>query len=376
LSFQKYNGLWLLISIITILFIAFSSNSIIINSTNTSQADNNNNNNNNNNFTISCNISIIACLNDIPHPEKKEDHKIQTDLILEQVSSTKLKEYIDTLSSFHTRHTKSHHIEKAANWLKSEFENICKGSVFFHNYTQSDQNQTFHLKNIICSKQGLASSSQSNYNNNNTIVIGAHYDSRSKNINNTDARAPGADDNASGVSALLELSRILSHLNLKYNLQFVLFSGEEQGQWGSKNYSRYLNNSNLNSTIDLYINLDMVGYSSPNESNKVILEYDVGNKYLQNDEYSKTIALFIKQIALNYTNSEAILSKLGNSDFIPFEALGHTVIGIHDGGSENNPHYHKSTDTPDTLNIKYLTSITKIVLATILELDKLSHHLK
>ena len=377
MSFQKYNGLWLLISIITILFIAFSSNSIIINSTNTSQADNNNNNNNNNNFTISCNISIIACLNDIPHPEKKEDHKIQTDLILEQVSSTRLKEYIDTLSSFHTRHTKSHHIEKAANWLKSEFENICKGSVFFHNYTQSDQNQTFHLKNIICSKQGLASSSQSNYNNNNnTIVIGAHYDSRSKNINNTDARAPGADDNASGVSALLELSRILSHLNLKYNLQFVLFSGEEQGQWGSKNYSRYLNNSNLNSTIDLYINLDMVGYSSPNESNKVILEYDVGNKYLQNDEYSKTIALFIKQTASSYTNLEAILSKLGNSDFIPFEALGHAVIGIHDGGSENNPHYHKSTDMPDTLNIKYLTSITKMVLATILELDKLSHYLK
>jgi hypothetical protein len=375
LSFQKYNGLWLLISIITILFIAFSSNSIIINSTNTSQADNNNNNNNNNNFTMSCNISIIACLNDIPHPEKKEDHKIQTDLILEQVSSTRLKEYIDTLSSFHTRHTKSHHIEKAANWLKSEFENICKGIVFFHNYTQSDQNQTFHLKNIICSKQGLASSSQSNYNNNNnTIVIGAHYDSRSKNINNTDARAPGADDNASGVSALLELSRILSHLNLKYNLQFVLFSGEEQGQWGSKNYSRYLNNSNLNSTIDLYINLDMVGYSSPNESNKVILEYDVGNKYLQNDEYSKTIALFIKQTASSYTNLEAILSKLGNSDFIPFEALGHAVIGIHDGGSENNPHYHKSTDMPDTLNIKYLTSITKMVLATILELDKLNHY--
>ena len=366
MSFQKYNRLWLLISIITILFIAFSSNSIIINSTNTSQTANNNNNN----FPVLCNISIIACLNDIPHPEKK-GYKIQTDLILEQVNSTKLKEYIDTLSSFHTRHTKSHHIENAAISLKSEFENICKGSVFFHNYTQSDQNQTYHLKNIICSKQGLASSQS-----NNTIIIGAHYDSRAKNINNTDARAPGADDNASGVSALLELSRILSHLNLKYNLQFVLFSGEEQGLWGSKNYARYLNNINLNSTIDLYINFDMIGYSSPKESNKVILEYDVDNKYLQNDEYSKTIALFIKQIASNYTNLEAILSKLENSDFIPFEALGHAVIGIHDGGSENNPHYHKSSDTPDTLNIKYLTSITKMVLATILELDKLSHYLK
>jgi hypothetical protein len=97
---------------------------------------------------------------------------------------------------------------------------------------------------------------------------------------------------------------------------------------------------------------------------------------LQNDENSKLISHFIKQIASNYTNLEALLDKLENSDFIPFESLGHTVIGIHDGGVKKNPHYHKSTDTPDTLNIKYLTSITKMVLATILELDKLIHYLK
>jgi hypothetical protein len=115
----------------------------------------------------------------------------------------------------------------------------------------------------------------------------------------------------------------------------------------------------------------MLGYTPSNETNKVILEYDIGNKYVQNDNYSKTIALFIKQIASNYTNLEAILSKLENSDFIPFEAFGHTVIGIHDGGVKKNPHYHKSSDTPDTLNINYLTSITKMVLATILELDNL-----
>ena len=366
-EFQKVNMLWLLMSIIITLFIAISSNIMIVNSTTVEEARNNNNN-----FTLFCNISIIACLDDIPPLEKKGDYNNQIDLILEQINSTKLKEYIDILSSFHTRHTKSTHIENVALWLKSEFENICKGSVFYHNYTQHDQNQTYHLKNIICSNKQDLASSQSN----NTIIIGAHYDSRAKNINSTYARAPGAEDNASGVSALLELSRILSHLDLKYNLQFVLFSGEEQGQWGSTNYVRYLNNSNVNSTIDLYLNLDMIGYPSPKESNKVMLEYDVGNKYLYNDKYSKLISHFIKQIALNYTNSEPILDKLGNSDFIPFEAFGHTVIGIHDGGSENNPHYHQSSDTPDTLDIKYVNSITKIVLATILELDKLSHYLK
>jgi hypothetical protein len=363
--------LWLLISIITILSIVFSSSSIFINSTTIAEVENNNNN-----YTSLCNISVIACLNDILHLQKIEDYKIQTDLILDQVNSTKLKKWIDILSSFHTRHTKSDYIEKVAYWLKSELENLCEGDrVFFHNYTQSDQNQTFNLKNIICSsKQGFLASSP-HYNN--TIIIGAHYDSRAKNINNTDARAPGADDNASGVSALLELLRILSPLNLKYNLEFVLFSGEEQGLWGSKNYVKYLDKNNRTKTIDLYINLDMIGYTPSNETkNKVILEYDIGNKYVQNDKYSKTIALFMKQIASNYTNLEAELAKLENSDFLSFEAFNHTVIGIHDGGVKKNPHYDKSSDTPNTLNIEYLTSITKMVLATILELDRLSQYLK
>lgn len=351
-------------SIIIVLHVAISSNIIIVNSTTIDKEKNNNNN-----FTLACNISIIVCLDNNPaYLQKIEDHKIQTDLILDQVNSTKLKEWIDILSSFHTRNTKSSYIENVAYWLKSELQNLCDGRVFFHNYTQIDQNQTFNLKNIICSsKQGLATSPQ----NNKTIIIGAHYDNRAEILNNTNTRAPGADDNASGVSALLELVRILSPLNLKYNLEFVLFSGEEQGLWGSSSYVKYIDNNNRTKTIDLYINFDMLGYTPSNETSKVILEYDIGNKYVQNDEHSKTIALFINQIASNYTNLEAILSKLENSDFIPFEAFGHTVIGIHDGGVTKNPHYHNSSDTPDTLNIKYLTSITKMVLATILELDNL-----
>ena len=351
-------------SIIIALYVAISSDITIVNYTTIAEIENNLN------FTLLCNISLIACLHDITHlRNNSDDIKIPTDLILDQVNSTKLKEWIDILSSFHTRNTKSSYIEDVVYWLKNELQNLCNGRVFFHNYTQIDQNQTFNLKNIICSsKQGLASPPQ--YNK--TIIIGAHYDSRAEILNNTNTRAPGADDNASGVSALLELVRILSPLNLKYNLEFVLFSGEEQGLWGSSNYVKYIDKNNRTKTIDFYINFDMLGYTPPNETNKVILEYDIGNKYVQNDEHSKTIALFIKQIASNYTNLQAQLSKLENSDFIPFEAFGHTVIGIHDGGVTKNPNYHKSSDTPDTLNIKYLTSITKMVIATILELDRLS----
>ena len=372
MSYQKYNKLSLLsllISIIIALFVAISLNSILASSISFNNAEYNN-------FTSVCRISVIACVDNISSIQGEDsDINKQTDLILEQVNSTKLKEWINILSSFHTRHTKSSHIESVAYWLKNEFEKICENRVFVLNFTQRDENQTYHLKNIICTIPGSITSFQDN-NYNNTIIIGAHYDSRAENINNTEARAPGADDNASGVSAILELARILSHLNLKLNLAFVLFSGEEQGKWGSNSYVKYLDDNNRTKNIDLYINFDMIGYRPSNESGQVILEYDVGNKYLQNDNYSKTIALFIKQIASNYTNLQVQLSKLGNSDFIPFEAFGRTVIGIHDGGVTENPNYHKSSDTPHTLNIEYITSITKMTLATILELDKLSQYLK
>ncbi|HJU58380.1 MAG TPA: M20/M25/M40 family metallo-hydrolase [Nitrososphaeraceae archaeon] len=367
-----------MISIIVVLSVSLSSHILNINSTNITDTKNNNNNDI---FTSICRDSLVACLDDITYLDKNRNNiKIQSDLLLDQVNSTKLKEWIDILSSFHTRNTKSNYTENVAYWIKNELQHLCKGRVSFQNYIQNDQNQTFNLKNIICSKEGLASSSSSSSSSpyyNNTIIIGAHYDSRAKNINDTDARAPGADDNASGVSALLELVRILSPLNLKINLEFVLFSGEEQGRWGSMNYVKYLDHNNKTKTIDLYINLDMVGYRPCNETkNKVILEYDIGNKHVQNDKYSKNIALFIKKIASNYTNLEAELAKLENSDFISFEAFNHTVIGIHDEGAKKNPHYHQSSDTPDTLNIKYLTSITKMLLATILELDKLNQYLK
>lgn len=145
-------------------------------------------------------------------------------------------------------------------------------------------------------------------------------------------------------------------------------------------YVRDLNDSKINNNnstiIDLYLNLDMIGYPpSSNRSNQVIIEYDTGNTHLQNDKNSKRIALLIQQVASSYTGLQAILNKLGNSDFIPFQALGYTVIGIHDEGEKFNPNYHKSSDTANSLNIEYLSSVTKMVLATILTLDELNKHM-
>jgi Zn-dependent M28 family amino/carboxypeptidase len=298
------------------------------------------------------------------------------DRILDKVHIGNLEKTVHDLSSFHTRHTESEFIDNVAHWLTEKLQSVCGREVYVQNFTytadktngddadndsnvNSNGHRSYDLKNIVCEKPGST---------NNTVMISAHYDSRMEDINNSTARAPGADDNASGVSALLEVARILSNVNLNHNIIFVLFPGEEQGKLGSTYYADYIDKTDVD--LDLLINLDMIGFSSGG-TNEFLVEYDNGNVVQDNDKLSRAVANFIKGVAEKYTNLNVTLGFLGNSDYLPFEALGYTVIGLHDDGVTKNPDHHTITDTPDTLNYEYLTSTTKLVLATILNLNRL-----
>ena len=296
--------------------------------------------------------------------------------IIDKVNLAFLEKTVRDLSSFHTRHTESEFIDDVAYWLIEKLRSICGMNIYIQNFTHSPEktndddngdnsnnsqrSPSYSLKNIACEKPAST---------NNTIVISAHYDSRMEDINNITARAPGADDNASGVSALIEVARILSNVSLNHSIIFVLFSGEEQGKWGSSRYADHIDKTEVD--LDLLINLDMVGFSSQGSSNDFLIEYDNGNVVQDNDRYSYAVANLIKGIASRYTNLNATLGILQNADYLPFEALGYTVIGFHDDGVTKNPNYHTVADTPDTLNYEYLVSTAKLVLATILILDKL-----
>jgi hypothetical protein len=304
------------------------------------------------------------------------DGIITPNRIIDDVNPANLEKTIRDLSSFHTRHTESEFIDSVAYWLTEKLQSVCDTKVHVQNFTytagetddDSDNNlssnhrqgpYSYNLKNLACEKPGKT---------NNTIMITAHYDSRAEDVNNRTARAPGADDNASGVSALLEVARILSNISLNYGITFVLFSGEEQGKWGSTYYADYIDETNVD--LELLINLDMIGFSSQG-SNDFLVEYDSGHVVQDNNRYSRIVASFIKDVVSEDTNLNVTLGTLGNTDSLPFEALGYTVIGFHDDGATKNPNYHTVNDTPNTLNYEYLTSTTKLVLSTILSLDKL-----
>jgi len=300
----------------------------------------------------------------VPYPiekSKKIDDEIES--ILKMVSTDTIKSWVLKLSSYHTRHSKSKYIHDVADWLRSEFVSMGYDDVDFHTYTENIDGNSYDLQNVYCNKNGI---------NDKRILICAHYDSRMKNLGDSESRAPGANDNASGVSAVLEIARVVKNHRLEYPLQFVLFSGEEQGLLGSKHYAKFVKDNNVN--IYRLINLDMIAYPAFNPG-KIIIEIDNNkpehNQVKENDPDSLEFGKVMAHMS-SYTDLQINLGSIYDSDYEPFEAEGFVVIGAYDGSAQEdqNPHYHDSSDTPDLIDWNYLNSVTKMVLATVLKVAK------
>jgi len=293
------------------------------------------------------------------------DSEIQQ--IVYSVSKDRLKSWLLNLSSFHTRHTKSKYINDVAEWLRAEFKNMGydNNDVFFHNYVENIDGKNYELKNVICNKKGI---------NNQCILICAHFDSRVKDLADSESRSPGANDNASGVCAILEIARLINKQNLDYTVQFAMFSGEEQGLLGSKNYIKFVKENN----IDIYrlINLDMIAYPKLNPG-IIIIERDNNdklehNRVKENDTASIEFGNVMAEMSY-YTDLKINRDSIWNSDYEPFEAEGVVVIGAYDGSADENKnsHYHDVSDVPSLIDWNYLSSVTKMVLATVLKLAQI-----
>jgi Zn-dependent M28 family amino/carboxypeptidase len=285
--------------------------------------------------------------------------------ILEEVSTDNLKKNLNRLSDFHTRHSKSPILNDAGEFIMKELKGLGYMNTFYHYFGATIDNEEFELRNIVCEKKGIDGK---------LVMICAHYDSIMNRKEDSNSRAPGANDNGSGVSGLIEIARVLHKERLKHSVQFVFFSGEEQGLLGSKSYAKYIKESG----IDLHrlINLDMIGYPFL-ESNTVIIERDNNpdrrhNRIKENDVESIKFGEIMRGLA-STVELQFHLDSIYDSDYEPFETKGYIVIGVYDGSAEpvKNPHYHSSSDLPRNINWNYLTSVVKLVLATVLKIDSI-----
>ena len=165
------------------------------------------------------------------------------------------------------------------------------------------------------------------------VTIGAHHDSV--------PGGPGANDDASGVSAVLELARIFAKTPLDTEIRFLTFGSEERGLVGSSFYANSLPKEDVDRMV-AHFQMDMIGGRDAGADNPAggLIMYTIdGNKNLVTDLGSSAGAR---------TMSEAIpYGKLGRSDHQPFHELGiPSALFIH---SPVEPWYHQPSDTIDKI---------------------------
>jgi hypothetical protein len=191
------------------------------------------------------------------------------------------------------------------------------------------------------------------------LILGAHYDNLP-----LSAIAPGADDNASGCAAILEVCRLLRDYSSPYTLVFAFWDEEEDGMVGSTAHAKRM--SFNNEQLIAYINLDMIAWDGNNDS-----IVDINLKNIQHSAFIKEKYLLANQ-AYNIGLHLNILNP-GNyhSDQKPFWDYGFSALAINEHYLYDfNPHYHKVTDKIDHFNVDYFLRVSKLALAGFLELSQ------
>jgi hypothetical protein len=183
------------------------------------------------------------------------------------------------------------------------------------------------------------------------LLIGAHYDSRQEN-SATGLQTPGADDNASGCAGVIEAARALVPAQPEKTMIFLCYAGEEQGLWGSTGHAGDLQTSGDLAKVEAMANMDMIGWVNGAAGFGVTVTTAQGTG--PGGDLAANIALRDRfaDAAANYVPSLAVV-KASNaccSDQQPYLNRGvRAVHSIHRGGT-SYPHYHKTTDTPASMN--------------------------
>lgn len=210
------------------------------------------------------------------------------------------------------------------------------------------------------------------------IIVGAHYDTHQK--------SPGANDNGSGIAALLELARAFAGKRLSRTLRFVAFTNEERpftrtSMMGSRVYARRCRERR--EEIKAMICLETLGYCSeqkgsqrlsfmglllPRRGNFIALIGNNPSKGLLshvNRMFSLRRDVRCKALTLP-TNFPGAWS----SDNWSFWKEGYPAVMVTDTAPLRYPHYHNPTDTPDKLSYSFLTGVVDGLEALITSLGR------
>ena len=192
------------------------------------------------------------------------------------------------------------------------------------------------------------------------VLVAAHYDGP--------LGSPGADDNASGVAALLELARRWAQTPPKRPVWLVAFDQEEWGMVGSAALARELKSSGQR--LHLMLSLEMLGYTAeeqnyPLEAMKALygsrgdfiaLVANTGAAALL-PGLSRGMGAHVKTKVLPVPFKGRQLPDVRLSDHSPFWDEGYNAVMVTDTSFMRNPHYHQPSDTIETLDLPFLRAV-------------------
>ncbi|MGN6321520.1 MAG: M28 family metallopeptidase [Dyella sp.] len=306
-----------------------------------------------------------------------------------------LRDTITALAGFGTRHTLSdttsptRGIGAARRWVKARFESIsreCGGCLQIVTPSQVFTGKRIpkptEVMDVVAIKRGSSDPQR-------VIVMTGHLDSRVSDVMNATSDAPGANDDASGVAALLEATRLLSRQDNRATLVFAALSGEEQGLYGGKALAGYAKAQGWRVEADL--NNDIVGNSrgqNGSQDNTTVRVFSEGTRSTETPEQAKTRNYFGGEVDSPSRNVARYMAALADrylpdlrvrmiyrtdrygrgGDQVPFLEAGYPAVRVTES-HEDYTHQHqdlreehgiKYGDTIDGIDFRYLARVTAL----------------
>ncbi|MHC0441910.1 M28 family metallopeptidase [Flavobacterium sp. 3-210] len=334
-----------------------------------------------------------------------EDPEIKK--MISEIKAENLEATIHKLVSFGTRHTlsdaknKTKGIGAAQQWVKSEFDKFALESngrltseidYFTVKADGKRINVDSQIGNVMATLKGTDPT------DNRVLIISGHLDSRVTDVMNIKSNAPGANDDGSGVAAVIELAKVMSRRSFPATIIFVAVTGEEQGLIGARHLAEKAKQQNWN--IVAMLNNDMIGNSLSSgtnlRDNTQVRIFSETIPYLEtedeakmrkaisrdNDSPSRLLARYIKTVTEQYVDQLKVKLVYRNDRFLrggdhtPFSQNGFTAVRFCEM-NENFDHQHQDLrtenniqygDLPEFMDFDYLRKNTCANLATLANL--------
>lgn len=299
--------------------------------------------------------------------------------IIAQIDSNRIRQNVQLLEGIRHRTTGAAHLQLVRDSLLSRFQHYGL-ETRIHQFPYNNDTG----ENIIGRKVSAN-------NDTRVFIVDGHYD--------TVDDSPGADDNGSGLAAILEILRVLAPLELTSTVEFIAFDLEEQGLLGSEAFVPA--GIQEDEKIAGVFNLDMIGYYSDQPQSQTVPQgFDiffpdlyaelVANDFRANfiistgNTHSNTLLLLLDSMATQYVpdllignisvpGNGTIITDSRRSDHAAFWDAGYKALHLSDGAETRNPYYHGPNDTLGTLNFTFIRNIAQAVAAALLHLSPPAH---